>query len=57
MTKLVFDGVTVKEALATLSDFAVDFVYGVDEYRSLYFQPREKRINEEARLTVGKTPQ
>ena len=54
VTKLVFDGVTVKEALATLSDFAVDFVYGVDEYRSLYFQPREKRINEEARLTVGK---
>ena len=55
VTKLVFDGVTVKEALATLSDFAVDFVYGVDEYRSLYFQPREKRINEEARLTVGNT--
>lgn len=54
VTKLVFDGVTAKEALATLSDFAIDFVYGVDEYRSLYFQPREKGINEQARFTVGK---
>lgn len=54
VTKLVFDGVTVKEALSTLSDFAVDFVYGVDEYRSLYFQPRETSINEQARLTVGR---
>ena len=54
VTKLVFDGVTVKEALSTLSDFALDYVYGVDEYRSLYFQSRERGINEEARLTVGK---
>ena len=54
ITKLVFDGVTVKEALATLADFAVDYVYGVDEYRNLYFMPRETAINEEARLTVGK---
>lgn len=54
ITKLVFDGVTVKEALATLADFAVDYVYGVDEYRSLYFLPRETKINEQARLTVGK---
>lgn len=53
VTKLVFDGVTAKEALDTLSDFALDFVYGVDEYRSLYFQPRARRINEETRLTVG----
>lgn len=54
VTKLVFDGVTAKEALSALSDFAVDFVYGVDEYRSLYFQPREQSINEQARFTVGK---
>lgn len=52
--KLVFDGVTAKEALGTLSDFAVDHVYGVDEYRSLYFKPRNHSINEQARLTVGK---
>lgn len=54
VTKLVFDGVTAKEALSTLSDFAVDYVYGVDEYRSLYFRARDRSINEQARLTVGK---
>ena len=54
ITKLVFDGVTVKEALSTLADFAVDYVYGVDEYRSIYFMPSETAINEQARLTVGK---
>ena len=54
ITKLVFDGVTVKEALSDLADFAVNYVYGIDEYRSLYFMPRETGINEEARLTVGK---
>lgn len=53
-TKLVFDGVTVKEALNTLADFAVDYVYGVDEYRCLYFRRRETAVNEQARLTVGK---
>ena len=54
-TKLVFDGVTVKEALSTLADFAVDYVYGVDEYRCLYFRRRETSVNEQARLTVGNT--
>ena len=53
-TKLIFDGVTVKEALNTLADFAVDYVYGVDEYRCLYFRRRETAVNEQARLTVGK---
>lgn len=53
VSKLVFDGVTAKEALSTLAAFALDFVYGVDEYRSLYFLPREKRVNEQARFTVG----
>lgn len=52
--KLVFDGVTVKAALKTLSDFAVDYVYGVDEYRNIYFRRRETAVNEQARLTVGK---
>lgn len=54
VTKLVFDGVTAKEALNTLADFAIDFVFGVDEFRNLYFKPREDEINEEARFTVGK---
>lgn len=53
-TKLVFDGVTAKEAFKTLLDFATDFVYGVDEYRSIYFKPRDIGVNEQARLTVGK---
>lgn len=53
-TKLVFDGVTAKEALKTLSNFAVDYVYGVDEYRNIYFRRRETAVNEQARLTVGK---
>lgn len=53
-TKLVFDGVTIKDALKTLSEFATDFVYGVDERRNIYFKPRVRVINEQARLTVSK---
>ena len=45
-----FDGVTAKEALKQLSDFAVDYVYGVNEYRQLYFKPRINDINEQARF-------
>lgn len=48
-----FDGVTAKEALKQLSDFAVDYVYGVNEYRQLYFKPRINDINEQARFWVG----
>lgn len=53
-TKLVFDGVTAKDAFKTLQDFATGYVYGVDEYRSIYFKRRDSGINEQARLTVGK---
>lgn len=52
--KLVFDGVTAKKALATLADFAIDYVFGVDEYRNLYFKPRDTKVNKQAHLTVGK---
>lgn len=52
-TKIVFDGVTAAEALETLTDFAIDYVFGVDEYRSIYFKRRNTKINEQARLTVG----
>lgn len=48
-----FEGVTAKEALKQLSDFAVDYVYGVNEYRQLYFKPRINDINEQARFWVG----
>lgn len=54
VSKLVFDGSSVQDALKTLSEFAIDYVYGVDEYRQLYFKPRSSEINEQARLTVGK---
>ena len=50
---LDLDGVTVKEALNQLSDFALDYVYGVDEYRQLYFKPRVVDVNEQARFWLG----
>ena len=51
--RLVFDGVKLKDALKTLSDFAVDYVYGVNERRQLFFKPRDPDINEQARFWVG----
>lgn len=53
ISKIEFDGVTAKEALKQLTDFAIDYVYGVDEYRQLYFMPRNNEINEQARFWVG----
>lgn len=47
------DHVTAKEALKQLADFAIDYVYGVDQYRQLYFQPRDNEINEQARFWIG----
>lgn len=52
--KIEFDHITAKEALKQLADFAVNYVYGVDEYRQLYFRPRVDEINEQARFWVGK---
>ena len=49
-----FDGVSVQEALKQLSEFAYDYVYGVDEYQDVYFKERSTAINEEARLWVSK---
>lgn len=53
ITRIEFDHVSVKDALKQLSDFAVDYVYGVDEYRQMYFKPRVNEINEQARFWVG----
>jgi hypothetical protein len=53
ISKIEFDGVSAKEALKQLADFAIDYVYGVDEYRQLYFKPRSNEINEQARFWVG----
>ena len=54
ISKIEFNGVSAKEALKQLADFAIDYVYGVDEYRQLYFRPRNNEINEQARFWVGK---
>lgn len=54
ISTITFDGITVKEALSKLSDFAIDYVYGVDTRRSLYFKPRVDAINEQGRFWVGK---
>lgn len=51
--KIVFDGVNVQECLKQLSEFAVDWVFGVDEYHEFYFKPRVKTVNEEARFWAG----
>lgn len=53
ITKIVFDGVNAQECLKQLSEFAYDFVYGVDEYQDLFFKQRITAINEEARFFVG----
>ena len=50
---ITFDGVMLK-TLSDLSEFAIDYVYGVDARRSLYFGPRVAEINEQARFWVGK---
>lgn len=52
-SRIQFDGVTAKDALKQLSDFAIDYVYGVDEYRRLFFRPRNREVNEQARFWVG----
>lgn len=53
ISKIVLDHVNVQEALDQLCDFAIDYVYGIDEYRELYFKPRVDEINEQARFWVG----
>lgn len=54
ISKIEFDGVDIKEALKQLLDFAIDYVTGVDERRSIYFKPRDNEIQEKARFWVGK---
>lgn len=51
--KLAFDYVKAKEAIKTLAEFATDYVYGVDEYRQLFFKPLAIGINENSRFWVG----
>lgn len=50
---LTFDYATAKDALKQLSEFAANFIYGVDEYRDVYFKPLVTEINENSRIWVG----
>jgi hypothetical protein len=50
---LTFDYSTAKDALKQLSEFAVNFIYGVDEYRDVYFKAITTEINENSRFWVG----
>lgn len=52
-SQLSFDYATAKDALKQLSEFAVNYLYGVDEYRDIFFRPMLTRINEDSRLWVG----
>lgn len=52
-SKLAFDHATAKDALKQLSEFAVNYIYGVDEYRDVYFKPLVTEINENSRFWVG----
>lgn len=54
VSDIVFDGINIQECLKQLAEFAVDWVYGIDEYREVYFKKRNDRINEEARFWVGR---
>lgn len=48
-----FDYAAAKDCLKQLSEFAVNYIYGVDEYRDVYFKPLITEINEGSRFWVG----
>lgn len=52
-SSISFDYTTAKEALKQLSEFAANYIYGVDEYRDVYFKPTVTEINENSRFWVG----
>jgi len=52
-TKLAFDYIKAKESIKTLAEFATDYIYGVDEYRELFFKPINIEINENSRFWVS----
>lgn len=52
-SNLTFDYATGKDCLKQLSEFAANFIYGVDEYRDVYFKPLNREINENSRFWVG----
>lgn len=52
-SSLTFDYATGKDCLKQLSEFAANYIYGVDEYREVYFKPLNTEINENSRFWVG----
>lgn len=52
-SSISFDYATAKDALKQLSEFAANYIYGVDEYRDVYFKPTVTEINENSRFWVG----
>lgn len=52
-TTLTFDHVSAKDALKQLAEFAVNYVYGVDERRRVFFKARNLSINENSRFVIG----
>ena len=53
VTKISFDGEKAKEAIKQLTEFAANYISGVDEYNRLYFKKIISDINEHARFWVG----
>lgn len=53
-TRVRFNLVKVSDAMKTLAEMAVDYVYGVDERREFFFKPLVTTINEDARFWVGR---
>jgi hypothetical protein len=53
LTRLNFDYCTAEEAIKQLSEYALNYVYGVDADREFFFKPLLTAVNEAARLTVG----
>ncbi len=52
-TKVCFAHASAKDALQQLSEFAVNYVWGVDEYRDVFFKPRREEVNDYVRLWIG----
>ena len=53
VTKIGFDGEKAKEAIKQLTEFAANYISGVDEYNRIYFKKISSDINEHARFWVG----
>lgn len=53
-TYVKFDKVSAKDAFQDLADIAQNFVFGVDEYRELFFSQKDTTINNDLIKFIGK---